>query len=71
MGKYKFRLILTYIKELPMKRDDDNKKMSRDVSETPSFTRPVWQNPDMNCKECGYNEQDIDTFPCAKCHTRH
>jgi hypothetical protein len=25
----------------------------------------------MSCEECNYNDQDIDTFPCAKCHTRH
>lgn len=37
----------------------------------PSFTKPVWQDQQMTCEQCRYNDQDIDTFPCAKCHTRH
>ena len=36
----------------------------------PNFTRPVWQDQQMTCDQCNYNGQDIDTFPCAKCHTR-
>jgi hypothetical protein len=39
--------------------------------ETPNFTRPVWGTLNKTCDECNYNDQDIDTFPCAKCHTRH
>ena len=38
---------------------------------TPSFTKPVWGELEISCEECKYNDQDIDTFPCAKCHTRH
>ena len=38
---------------------------------TPSFTKPVWGELEMSCEDCKYNDQDIDTFPCAKCHTRH
>lgn len=38
---------------------------------TPSFSKPVWGELEMSCEECNYNGQDIDTFPCAKCHTRH
>lgn len=38
---------------------------------TPSFSRPVWGGLEMSCEDCKYNDQDIDTFPCAKCHTRH
>ena len=26
---------------------------------------------DETCEYCTYGDQDIDTFPCAKCHTRH
>jgi hypothetical protein len=37
----------------------------------PNVTKPVWGELDMNCNTCRYNDQDIDTFPCAKCHTRH
>jgi hypothetical protein len=37
----------------------------------PNVTRPVWEDQQMSCEECNYNDQDIDTFPCAKCHTRH
>lgn len=36
----------------------------------PNSTKPVWVDPQMNCGQCEYNAQDIDTFPCAKCHTR-
>jgi len=36
----------------------------------PNFTRPVWPDQQMTCDQCQYNGQDIDTFPCAKCHTR-
>ena len=38
---------------------------------TPNFTKPVWGNMEVSCEECKFNDQDIDTFPCAKCHTRH
>jgi uncharacterized paraquat-inducible protein A len=37
----------------------------------PNFTRPVWHDQQMTCENCRYANQDIDTFPCAKCHTRH
>ena len=37
----------------------------------PEFTKPVWNELKMTCKHCHYNDQDIDTFPCAKCHSRH
>lgn len=36
----------------------------------PNITKPVWVDPQMNCDQCQYNDQDVDTFPCAKCHTR-
>ncbi|TYO99894.1 hypothetical protein EDC39_10154 [Geothermobacter ehrlichii] len=36
----------------------------------PNPFRPVWSDPDMTCDSCRYNDQDIDTFPCARCHTR-
>ena len=36
----------------------------------PNATKPVWGDPQMNCDQCKYNDQDVDTFPCAKCHTR-
>ena len=29
------------------------------------------KNTEVNCHNCAYGEQDIDTVPCAKCHTRH
>jgi hypothetical protein len=37
----------------------------------PNSTKPVWVDPQMNCDQCKYNDQDVDTFPCAKCHTRN
>ena len=55
-----------------MQKDPIEKTGKRKVSaETPNFIRPVWGDPEMSCNECRYNDQDIDTFPCAKCHTRH
>jgi hypothetical protein len=24
-----------------------------------------------NCDECAYQNQDIDCYPCDRCHTRH
>ena len=46
-------------------------KSSKLSTKTPNFTRPVWGELEMSCDACKYNDQDIDTFPCAKCHTRH
>ncbi len=46
-------------------------KSSKLSTKTPNFTKPVWGELEMSCDECKYNDQDIDTFPCAKCHTRH
>ena len=37
---------------------------------TPNATKPVWVDPQMNCDQCEFNDQDVDTFPCAKCNTR-
>lgn len=37
---------------------------------TPNVTKPVWNDQQMTCSSCQFNGQDIDTFPCAKCHTR-
>ncbi len=37
---------------------------------TPNSRKPVWIDPLMNCDQCKYSDQDVDTFPCAKCHTR-
>lgn len=37
-----------------------------------SYFRPITQDyEDESCEFCTYCDQDIDTFPCAKCHTRH
>ena len=37
----------------------------------PADRRTGWKDPQMTCKECQYNDQDIDTCPCARCHTRN
>ncbi len=37
----------------------------------PQFGKPVWNDAEMSCRECRYNDQDIDTFPCARCHVRN
>ncbi len=37
----------------------------------PRMTEKLWQSPQKNCKNCPYCNQDVDTYPCAQCHTRH
>lgn len=55
-----------------MQKAPSKKNSKRIIStEIPNFTKPVWGELEMSCEECQYNDQDIDTFPCAKCHTRH
>ena len=55
-----------------MQNDQSKKIGKKKISkELPNFTKPVWGDTEMSCEECNYNDQDIDTFPCAKCHTRH
>lgn len=55
-----------------MQKDRDKKAEANEQNkDLPNFTRPVWGQREMTCQECNYNGQDIDTFPCAKCHTRH
>jgi len=55
-----------------MQKIPDKKPRQPQLStKSPNFTRPVWGDLKMTCQECSYNDQDIDTFPCAKCHTRH
>ena len=59
-------------KERSMQKDLIKKtNQSKLFTKTPNFARPVWGELDMSCEECKFNDQDIDTFPCAKCHTRH
>ena len=53
------------------KRVEKKNRDSRASEILPQFAKPVWENVPMDCKECRYSDQDIDTFPCAKCHTRH
>ena len=54
-------------------RKNSSKKLNKEKlsGETPNFTKPVWGDLEMSCDECNFNGQDIDTSPCAKCHTRH
>jgi hypothetical protein len=59
-------------KERVMQKHPEKRMIKEPLSkETPNFTKPVWGTLNMTCEECNYNGQDIDTFPCAKCHTRH
>ena len=53
------------------KRVEKRARGSQTKEQMPQFSKPVWNNVEMKCEECYYNDQDIDTFPCAKCHTRH
>ena len=37
-----------------------------------NFFKPITQDfEEESCHYCTYSEQDIDTYPCARCHTRH
>jgi hypothetical protein len=55
-----------------MQKSPDKKIKKGLISpKAPNFSKPVWGNMQMSCEACNYNDQDIDTFPCAKCHTRH
>ena len=59
-------------KELTMQKNQTKKSAKKkELPATPSFSKPVWGDVSMSCDECKSNDQDIDTFPCAKCHTRH
>ena len=31
--------------------------------------KPAWQDQQMTCKKCRYCGQDIDSYPCDRCHT--
>ncbi len=37
-----------------------------------NFFKPVTLDfEEESCQYCIYSGQDIDTYPCARCHTRH
>ena len=37
-----------------------------------NYFKPITQDfEEESCQFCLYSGQDIDTYPCAKCHTRH
>ena len=56
-----------------MKRERDHADLSREGSRhSQSYFRAM--DPEsivIGCDNCVYRQQDIDTYPCAKCHTRH
>ncbi len=56
-----------------MTRISNDRRNSEDIKKMtlPNSTRPVWQDRQMTCEKCPFCHQDIDTFPCAKCHTRN
>ena len=55
-----------------MENGHNNKTNKTELSHpVPNFSKPVWGEAAMSCDSCKFNDQDIDTFPCAKCHTRH
>ncbi len=35
------------------------------------FIETACSEPKVSCQDCRYNDQDVDTFPCATCHTRN
>ena len=53
-----------------MEKRVEKRSRGSEKVEMPQFTKPVWNETPMDCKDCHYNDQDIDTFPCAKCHIR-
>lgn len=48
-------------------------------SKTLDAEKPLLQNASktsgrdeqLSCSQCRFSDQDIDTSPCDKCHTRH
>ena len=49
------------------------KSQSHEVEKTfKSYFKAIdSNNTTVSCDNCTYGQQDIDTYPCAKCHTRH
>ncbi len=35
-----------------------------------NISKPAWQR-EKTCEQCRFCDQDVDTFPCDRCHTRH
>lgn len=56
---------------MEQRRPEQHKAPPPEKTPTPNFSKPVWHDQQMSCEQCRYNGQDIDTFPCAKCHTRN
>ena len=56
-----------------MEKQTEKKQMKdKPVITHRSYFKPITQDfEDESCQYCTYSDQDIDTFPCAKCHTRH
>jgi hypothetical protein len=56
-----------------MKRESEHKKLTRESSrQSEIYFRAMDPNSIViGCDNCVYRQQDIDTYPCAKCHTRH
>ena len=44
---------------------DAEKPMLQNVTKTSGQDEPL------SCRQCRFSDQDIDTSPCDKCHTRH
>ena len=55
-----------------MEKRTEKKQQQEEPVTFQNYFRPI--TPDFeeeSCQYCSYCEQDIDTYPCAKCHTRH
>lgn len=52
-------------------RTDHGKALGTEKGLMPNFIKQVWQDQEMTCGQCRFSDQDIDTYPCAKCHTRN
>jgi len=36
-----------------------------------SYIKTSSRDEQLSCRQCRFSDQDIDTYPCDKCHTRH
>jgi tRNA(Ile2) C34 agmatinyltransferase TiaS len=52
------------------RRVPDGQKLSPKAVEK-SVVKRLWQDQEKTCQKCPYCGQDVDSYPCDRCHTRH
>jgi hypothetical protein len=48
-----------------------SKTLGGEKSSIQYVTKTFCRNEKMSCSQCRFCDQDIDTYPCDKCHTRN